>query len=78
MIKLASICQGIRAGKAVRKEGVNCNLTLLFSFAQVRACAKAAVYLISSFVGRILDWYQVNTNIKEYVPQEDPDVISVT
>ncbi|MFP3013423.1 MAG: transaldolase [Arsenophonus sp. NC-QC1-MAG3] len=78
LIKLASIWQGIRAAEQLEKEGINCNLTLLFSFAQARACAEAGVYLISPFVGRILDWYKGNTDTKEYAPQEDPGVISVT
>ncbi len=60
------------------KEGINCNLTLLFSFAQARACAEAGVYLISPFVGRILDWYKANTDKKEFAPHEDPGVVSVT
>ena len=64
--------------KALEKEGINCNLTLLFSEAQARACAEAGVYLISPFVGRILDWYKANTDKKEYAPAEDPGVISVT
>ncbi|CCK10540.1 Transaldolase [Cronobacter sakazakii 680] len=78
LIKLASTWQGIRAAEQLEKEGINCNLTLLFSFAQARACAEAGVYLISPFVGRILDWYKANTDKKEYAPQEDPGVVSVT
>ena len=78
LIKIASTWQGIRAAEILEKEGINCNLTLLFSEAQARACAEAGVYLISPFVGRILDWYKVNTDKKEYVPAEDPGVISVT
>lgn len=78
LIKLASTWQGILAAEQLEKEGINCNLTLLFSFAQARACAEAGVYLISPFVGRILDWYKANTDTKEYAPQEDPGVISVT
>lgn len=78
LIKLASTWQGIRAAEQLEKEGINCNLTLLFSFAQARACAEAGVYLISPFVGRILDWYKANTDKKEYAPAEDPGVISVT
>ena len=78
LIKLASTWQGIRAAEQLEKEGINCNLTLLFSFAQARACAEAGVYLISPFVGRILDWYKANTDKKEYEPAEDPGVISVT
>ena len=78
LIKLASTWQGIRAAEQLEKEGINCNLTLLFSFAQARACAEAGVFLISPFVGRILDWYKANTDKKEYAPQEDPGVVSVT
>ena len=78
LIKIASTWQGIRAAEILEKEGINCNLTLLFSEAQARACAEAGVYLISPFVGRILDWYKANTDKKEYAPVEDPGVISVT
>jgi transaldolase len=78
LIKIASTWQGIRASEILEKEGINCNLTLLFSEAQARACAEAGVYLISPFVGRILDWYKANTDKKEYAPAEDPGVISVT
>lgn len=76
LIKIASTWQGIRAAEILEKEGVNCNLTLLFSQAQARACAEAGVYLISPFVGRILDWYKANTG-KEYSAKEDPGVLSV-
>ncbi|TPH21281.1 transaldolase [Haemophilus haemolyticus] len=78
LIKIASTWQGIRAAEILEKEGINCNLTLLFSEAQARACAEAGVYLISPFVGRILDWYKANSDKKEYSPAEDPGVISVT
>ena len=78
LIKIASTWQGIRAAEILEKEGINCNLTLLFSEAQARACAEAGVYLISPFVGRILDWYNANSDKKEYAPAEDPGVISVT
>lgn len=78
LIKLASTWQGIRAAEQLENVGINCNLTLLFSFAQARACAEAGVYLISPFVGRILDWYKTNTDKKEYAPNEDPGVVSVT
>jgi len=77
LIKIASTWQGIRAAEVLDKENINCNLTLLFSQAQARACAEAGVYLISPFVGRILDWYKANEK-KEYAPAEDPGVISVT
>ena len=78
LIKIASTWQGIRAAEILEKEGINCNLTLLFSEAQARACAEAGVYLISPFVGRILDWYKANSDKKEYAPADDPVVISVT
>jgi transaldolase len=78
LIKLASTWQGIRAAEKLEKEGINCNLTLLFSFAQARACAEAGVFLISPFVGRILDWYKANGDKKEFAPHEDPGVVSVT
>ena len=78
LIKIASTWQGIRAAEILEKEGINCNLTLLFSEAQAPAGAEAGVYLISPFVGRILDWYKANTDKKEYAPAEDPGVISVT
>ncbi|MEX4566045.1 transaldolase [Haemophilus influenzae] len=78
LIKIASTWQGIRAAEILEKEGINCNLTLLFSEAQARACAEAGVYLISPFVGRILDWYKANSDKKEYASAEDPGVISVT
>ena len=77
LIKLASTWEGIKAGEILEKEGINCNLTLLFSFAQARACAEAGVFLISPFVGRIMDWYKAK-NGQEYAPQDDPGVKSVT
>jgi transaldolase len=78
LIKLASTWQGIRAAEQLEKAGINCNLTLLFSFAQARACAEAGAFLISPFVGRILDWHKANGNQKEFSPQQDPGVVSVT
>ncbi len=78
LIKLASTWEGIRAAEILEKEGINCNLTLLFSFAQAAACADAGVFLVSPFVGRILDWYKTNTDKKDYTPAEDPGVQSVT
>lgn len=78
LIKIASTWEGIRAGEQLKAEGINCNLTLLFSFAQAVACAEAGVRLISPFVGRILDWYKANTDRKDYAGQEDPGVQSVT
>lgn len=78
LIKVASTWEGIKAAEVLEKKGINCNLTLLFGFAQAQACAEAGVYLISPFVGRILDWYKANTDKKEYAADEDPGVISVT
>ena len=78
LIKIASTWEGIKAAEQLEKEGINCNLTLLFSFAQAVACAEAGVFLISPFVGRILDWYKANGGQDSYAPLEDPGVISVT
>ena len=77
LIKLASTWEGIKAAEILEKEGIRCNLTLLFSFAQAVACAEANVKLISPFVGRIYDWYKKSTG-KESVGAEDPGVQSVT
>ncbi|MEI8610089.1 transaldolase [Enterovibrio sp. Hal110] len=77
LIKLASTWEGIRAAEVLEKEGINCNLTLLFSFAQARACAEAGVYLISPFVGRIMDWYKAAEG-RDFAPAEDPGVLSVS
>ncbi|GIU41861.1 transaldolase [Shewanella colwelliana] len=77
LIKLASTWEGICAAKELEQEGINCNLTLLFCFAQARACAEAGVYLISPFVGRILDWYKKDTGL-DYSASDDPGVVSVT
>jgi len=77
LIKLASTWEGIRAAEVLEKEGINCNLTLLFSFAQARACAEAGVFLVSPFVGRIYDWYQARQPMDPYVVEEDPGVKSV-
>ncbi|MCF1428842.1 MAG: transaldolase [Shewanella sp.] len=77
LIKLASTWEGICTARELEQAGINCNLTLLFSFAQARACAEAGVYLISPFVGRILDWYKKQTGL-EYQATEDPGVVSVT
>lgn len=77
LIKMAATWQGIKAAEELEREGINCNLTLLFSFAQARACAEAGVYLISPFVGRINDWYR-NTNLQEFCEVEsEPGVKSV-
>lgn len=78
LIKIASTWEGIQAAKILEDEGIHCNLTLLFHFAQAQACAEAGATLISPFVGRILDWYKTNTDKKEYLANEDPGVISVT
>lgn len=76
LIKLAATWEGIQAANVLEQEGIQCNLTLLFSFAQAQACAEAGVYLISPFVGRILDWYKSRTQ-QEYPASEDPGVLSV-
>lgn len=78
LIKLSSTWEGIEAAKVLEKEGIHCNMTLLFAFAQAVACAEAGVTLISPFVGRIFDWYVKNTDQKEYQPKDDPGVKSVT
>jgi transaldolase len=78
LIKIASTWEGIKAAEVLEKEGINCNLTLLFSFAQARACAEAGAFLISPFVGRILDWYKKATGKDSYAANEDPGVVSVT
>lgn len=77
LIKLASTWEGISAAKELEEQGINCNLTLLFSFAQAQACAEANVFLISPFVGRILDWYKASTGKESYESHEDPGVVSV-
>jgi transaldolase len=76
LIKIASTWEGIKAAETLEKQGIHCNLTLLFSFAQAVACAEAKVQLISPFVGRILDWHKASTG-KDYQGDEDPGVISV-
>lgn len=76
LIKIASTWEGIRAAEILQKEGIDCNLTLLFSMAQAVACAEAGVFLISPFVGRILDWYAKSTGEK-YTAETDPGVLSV-
>jgi transaldolase len=78
LIKMASTWEGIRAAEQLEKEGINCNLTLLFSFSQAAAAADAGAFLISPFVGRILDWYKANTGLSDYPPEDDPGVQSVT
>lgn len=78
LIKIASTWEGIRAAEQLEREGIHCNLTLLFSFAQAVACAEAGVFLISPFVGRILDWHLAQGTPAPATPQEDPGVVSVT
>nr|CAB3266804.1 transaldolase [Phallusia mammillata] len=78
LIKLSTTWEGVQAAKQLQAEGINCNMTLLFSFAQAVACAEAEVNLISPFVGRIYDWYVKNTGQKDYALLEDPGVKSVT
>ncbi len=78
LIKIASTWEGIKAAEILEKEGIKCNLTLLFNFCQAVACANANVTLISPFVGRILDWHKAKTGKKDYSGEDDPGVISVT
>lgn len=78
LIKLSTTWEGVEAARKLEEEGIHCNMTLLFSFAQAVACAEADVTLISPFVGRILDWYVKNTDSKEFQPADDPGVKSVT
>jgi transaldolase len=78
LIKIASTWEGIQAANELEQEGIHCNLTLLFSFAQAVACAEAGVTLISPFVGRIYDWYKKEGGGKEILPDQDPGVESVT
>ena len=78
LIKIASTWEGIRAAEQLEQEGIHCNLTLLFSFAQAVACAEAGVTLISPFVGRIYDWYKKDQGVDDIPIEEDPGVKSVT
>ncbi len=78
LIKLASTWEGVMAAKQLEKEGIHCNMTLLFSLPQAIACAEAKATLISPFVGRILDWYKKANNVASYAPEQDPGVKSVT
>lgn len=77
LIKIASTFQGIQAARSLEKEGIHCNLTLLFGFGQAVACAEAGVTLISPFVGRILDWFKANKPDQDYAGANDPGVKSV-
>ena len=74
LIKIASTWEGIRAAEQLEAQGINCNLTLLFGFAQAIACAEAGVTLISPFVGRILDWYKKDSGRESYAAEEDPEI----
>jgi transaldolase len=76
LIKIAATWEGIQAARQLEKDGIKCNLTLLFGFNQAVACAEAGVYLISPFVGRILDWYKASTG-QDYTAADDPGVLSV-
>ncbi|MEI7839232.1 MAG: transaldolase [Methylococcaceae bacterium] len=78
LIKIAATWEGIQAAAVLEKEGIHCNLTLLFGLHQAIACAENGITLISPFVGRILDWYKKDTGIEDYAPAEDPGVLSVT
>jgi transaldolase len=77
LIKLASTWEGIRAAEQLEREGIHCNMTLLFSFAQAVACADAGVTLISPFVGRIYDWYRASRKVDDIPVDDDPGVASV-
>ena len=77
LIKLASTWEGIKAAERLERDGINCNLTLLFSLEQAKACADAGVFLISPFVGRITDWFKKADGIAHYAPDDDPGVLSV-
>ena len=78
LIKVASTWEGIQAAKVLEQQGIRCNLTLVFAFAQARACAEVGAYLISPFVGRILDWYKANNADTDFSGANDPGVQSVT
>ncbi|NVK41798.1 MAG: transaldolase [Oceanospirillaceae bacterium] len=77
LIKLAATWEGVRACEVLEREGIECNLTLIFSFAQARACAEAGAFLISPFVGRILDWYRKANPETDYSPAQEPGVLQV-
>jgi transaldolase len=77
LIKIASTWEGAQAAKQLEQEGIHCNMTLLFGFGQAVACAQVGAYLISPFVGRILDWYKAKEGVEGYAPDEDPGVKSV-
>jgi transaldolase len=77
LIKMASTWEGIRAAQQLEKQHINCNLTLLFNFSQAAAAADAGAFLISPFVGRILDWHKASGGLQDYAPEDDPGVQSV-
>ncbi len=78
LIKLASTWEGVQAAKILEKEGIHCNMTLMFSLVQAIACAQSKATLVSPFVGRILDWYTAHEKVDSYPPEKDPGVVSVT
>jgi transaldolase len=78
LVKIAATWEGIKAAEVLEKEGITCNLTLIFSIAQAIACAEVGVTLISPFVGRIMDWHKASSGVSGFKPEEDPGVISVT
>lgn len=78
LIKIASTWEGIRAAEVLEREDIQCNLTLLFGFPQAQAAADAGAFLVSPFVGRILDWYKASTGRTDFAPEEDPGVVSVS
>jgi transaldolase len=77
LIKIAATWEGIEAARLLEQDNIQCNLTLLFAFAQARACAEAGCFLISPFVGRVLDWHVKNTDVKSFLPAEEPGVTLV-
>ena len=74
LIKIAATWEGIQAARVLERDNIQCNLTLLFAFEQARACAEAGCFLISPFVGRVLDWHIKNTDVKSFAPAEEPGV----
>jgi transaldolase len=78
LIKIAATWEGIQAAEVLEKEGITCNLTLIFSITQAIACAEAGITLISPFVGRIMDWHKAAKGVSGFKPEEDPGVVSVT
>jgi transaldolase len=78
LVKIAATWEGIKAAEILEKEGITCNMTLIFSMAQAIACAEAGATLISPFVGRIMDWHKADQKVDGFAPEEDPGVVSVT